>query len=772
MQRVLPVRILAAMAAVLLLIFLAACGGGNKAPVATQVLLTPTTLSLNEGAVTGLSAIAQDASGNTVAADIAFTSSNPHIATVSTGGLVCGGVWDSSFINCNPTIGQGGVGQVTITATATAFNVSTTATVYVHEQVDLVEAQLANSCTTMGQPITVSGLAFSTTAPGCSPAAPCDITSTVGPFRFGSNDIQVAASSSGIQSTFSSSTNTPTYVAGGTITGSTGQTCNLSSFNGVTGATATVALTSSNTIAGGTHLTITNPGHGATVPPTTATLSNGTATCSGTASVNTAITPGVLTAQVPGATTVFASVSGVNSVGATYLTCPVQSIVVHGANSNNTSFTLTPPATQPLTADVYDTNNQYITPPLTWGSSSDAAATVVKGSSGNNPGTVTAVSGGTAYITATCSYPDCNRNVATQFSQNVVTINVTQPTATTAYAASTNSTTLVPINTATNTAGTPITLPYAPNSIIASPRGDFVYLGSSTALMAVSVSSGMIATASAPGTVVAISNDALYLLISDSGGGKLLYFNTSGTGSITGMTPGATSSSAYTPDSKFNEAVLANTNQVEFGFQTNAIGNFTLASNGTALDFSAQGASSYVTSATGGQIFVYSTCNQSLLQTFAETGPTLVKALPNAAGAVAADSPDIDLISTPPVLNAGCPLTTTSSIANFDLGAGSFTAQQLLVSSDASHAYVVSNLPKLLSFDLTTLTPSSATLAGGATAFNGGITIDGSRVYLGASDGTVHQIDTASMTDAAQIAVGLKDANGNPTAPNLVTVVP
>src|SRR5579871_3533307 len=409
MQRVLPVRVVAAMAAVLLVIFLVACGGGNKAPKATQVVLTPTTLSLNEGAVAGVSAIAQDASGNTVAADISFTSSNPNIATISTGGLVCGGIWDSDTtpVNCRATIGQGGVGQVTITATATAFNVSTTATIYVHEQVDLVEAQLGASCTTMGQPIVISGLAFSTTAPGCSPAAPCDITSTVGPFTFGSNDTQVAGSSSGIQSTFSASTNTPTYVGGGTIAGSSGQTCNLANFNGVIGATGTVALTSSNTIASGTHLTITNPGHGATVAPITATLSNGTATCSGTASVHTAITPGALTAQVPGATTLFASVSGVNSVGASYLTCPVHSIVVHDASSNNTTFTLNPQATQPLTADVYDTNNTYITPTLTWASSADAAATVVTGTSGSNPATVTAVTGGTADITATCSYPDC-----------------------------------------------------------------------------------------------------------------------------------------------------------------------------------------------------------------------------------------------------------------------------------------------------------------------------------------------------------------------------
>lgn len=777
-------RCVAATSSVLSLLLLGACGGGNNSSnKPTQVVFNPTTLSLNEGAVQGVSAIAEDAQGNSVAADISFTSSNTNIATVSTGGLVCGGVWDSDTtpVNCNATIGQGGVGQVTITATATAFNLSATATVYVHLHLDQVQAVVGSGCTSSGQVIAISGLAFSTTAPGCSPSAPCDITSTVGPFSFGTNDSLVASSSSGIQSTFSSNTNTPTYTSGGTITGSKGQTCDLSAFNGVVGATATVALTGTNTIASGTQLTITAPGHGASTAPTTATLTNGSATCSGTAVVQTAITSGQFTAQTPGATTVFASVSGVNSVGAPYLTCPVQSIVVHDANSSNTTFTLSPTGTQALTANVYDSNTppQYITPAITWGSSSAAVATAAPGTTGNNPGTVTAVSGGTAYVTATCSFPDCNRNVATQYSQNVVTVNVTQPSSTTVYAASTNSTSLVPINTSNNTVGTAIALPYTPNSILPGPGGAAVYLGSSTALMEVTVSSGAVTSVPAgAGTIVAMTANGLYLLISNSTNNNLVYFNLS-TGAATGTAAGTLTSSAFTPDSKFNEALLVGADQCqppapgcfEYGLQTGPQGAISLPSAGTALDVSGQGALTYITS--GAQIFGYSTCNVILApQMFTATAPTLTKALPNATGAVAADSPDIDVITTPATLNAGCPITIPSSINAYDLGAGSFTAQQILVSADATHAYIVSNLPKLLSFDVPSLAPGSVSLAGGATAFNGGITADGSRVYLGASDGAVHEIDTAAMTDAAQIAVGLKDANGNPTTPNLVTVLP
>ena len=93
----------------------------------------------------------------------------------------------------------------------------------------------------MGKPDHRSpGEAFSTSAPGCSPSAPCDITSTVGPFTFGSNNATVAATSAGIESTYSLDYQHPGLFSGGTITGSKGQTCNLTSFNGVIGATATV----------------------------------------------------------------------------------------------------------------------------------------------------------------------------------------------------------------------------------------------------------------------------------------------------------------------------------------------------------------------------------------------------------------------------------------------------------------------------------------------------------------------------------------------------
>ena len=414
----------------------------------------------------------------------------------------------------------------------------------------------------MGTLLNPVAAAYNTSAPGCSISAPCDITSTVGPFVFGSGNSIVVASAAGINPTFDSTTNTPTYlgggsvsgtkgqtcnltdfsvgggtginpifdqatrtptyVSGGTVIGSVGQTCNLSTFNGITGATAsvtltdtnligtgsqlsfsnpgtgggstppttatlsngtatcsgtatvltrlqttvgvnpvlnatgTVTLTDNNTIAGGTQLTITNPGFGAVQAPTTATLSDGTATCSGTASVLTALNTATgLEAQSPGATALFASVAGVNSVGTPFTVCPVQSILVHDANGSGTNFTLTGGQTQNLVADVLDSKGMTILPPLTWTTSESGAASVT---SQNASASIIGIGPGTTSVTATCIAPNCNVSLPPQYSYDVVTATVSGQSPDHVYAASTKSLMMVPIDVVTNAVGTAITL--------------------------------------------------------------------------------------------------------------------------------------------------------------------------------------------------------------------------------------------------------------------------------------------------------------------------
>ncbi len=679
MQRVSAVPVLAAVAAISLLTLLPGCGGNNNATnIVTQVVVTPSTASLNQGGVATLSAIPEDSTGAAVAADITFSSSNSNIAAVSPGGLVCGGSWDAAFVNCTPKLGPGGVGQITITATATVSGKTATALVYVHEQVDQVKVIVEKNCTSMGQQVKLYAQVLSTTAPGCSTSAPCDITSTVGPIAFGTNN------------------------------------------SGIVSATSA----------------------------------------------------GQLMAGTPGATTIFARVSGVNSVGTPYMTCPVATILIHDASSSNTSFSIGAGGTQPLTADVYDTNNQYIKPTLTWGSSSTAVATVAATGSAPNPGTITGVAPGTAYITATCSYPNCNLLLPAQYSQNVVKATVGGGTSTTVYAASTNSTMLVPFPIGTDVPGTAITLPYKPNSIIAGPAGAKIYLGSTTALMVYTVSAGAVTTLPVPGVIQAISPDGTHLLVSDTVGDNLNYYNLS-TGANNSSQSGTVTSDAYTPDSGFNEWVMGPT--YGFGSPSGTTGTVTLANTANALDIMAQGGLTYITSAAAQQVYVYSTCNQTPVKdqaVLSATNPTLIKALPNGTGAAAADSPNVDLISTPSTLTAGCPVTTLSTITPYDLGAGDFTATQMFISPDSSRVWILSNLPQVLNFNLAELVPNNVQLPKGTIPLYGGMTLDSAHAYIGTSDGTVHRIDTKTMTDVAQIAVGLKDSSGKVTPPNLISVLP
>jgi hypothetical protein len=483
-------------------------------------------------------------------------------------------------------------------------------------------------------------------------------------------------------------------------------------------------------------------------------------------------TTGVLTATNPGSTSIYANVAGLNSIPESALVCPIVSILIHDASSSNTAFTLAPTATQNLIADVIDSAGNSVTPVLTW-SAVPAGVASLTGTVNNsvvtpNSQTVTANTGGTTIITATCSTPSCNRNINPQYGQNLVTVNVTGGTTTTVYAASTQSLTLVPISTSGNTVGTAIGLPYIPNSIVSNSAGTKVYLGSSTGIMTVDVLTATVTvSAAAVGQIVAASPNGQYLLVSDSTSGNVYVFNTAGSNLLTH--PVTSSSGAFTADGQSVSFLVGQQLYYDTIFPTSTVSNLPYVPD--AVDVSAQGGMTYITSSALGAIDTRTTCNQSDWQALAATNPTLVAHLPNGNGAVVVDSPSVDVVTTG-TIPAGCPPTPQSTVASYNLGFGNFTARQMFISPTSSAAYIISNLPQVIAFDLTSLAPFSIPLANSAQPFSGGMTIDGTQVYVGASDGAVHNLSVANHTDAAQIAVGLKDVTGNAVSPNLVLVLP
>lgn len=675
-------QIVAAFLAVLSLSLLVGCSGTsnpNTVPVAS-ILLTPTYLSLSPGQTFQLTAQPQNSSGTTIVADVSYSSTNTNLVTVTAGGLVCAGLWDANFINCNALKGQAAVGQASITVTS--GGVTTTAPVYTHLQVDRIFVTPPTGCVSIGATPTYLATVYNITSPGCTPSIPCDITSTVGPITFNSTDLTV---------------------------------------------------------------------------------------------MNNNVTSGVLTAAAPGSTTIYASVSGLHSVPEPALVCPVVSINVHDAASSNTVFNLAPTGTQNLLADVIDSSGAAITPVLTWSSVPAAVASVAATTSTTgtpvtgNAETVTANTGGTTIITASCAPPSCNRNVGPQYSQNLVTVNVSGGSTTTVYAGSTSSLTLVPISSSNNTAGTAITLPYLPNSIASDSAGTKVYLGSGSGIMTVDVlTASVTVSTTAVGTILAASPDGNYLLVADNTTGNVYFYSAASSSSV--LTHALTASAAaFTADSK--SVTFLSGQQIYYDTTSPSATFNTLPFVPNAVDLSAQGGMTYVTGTALGAIDVRTTCNQNEWQTLTATHPTLLAHVPNGIGAVVVDSPALDVVTTG-AIGTGCPPTPQNSLNTYNLGFGNFTAVQVFVSPNSTAAWVISNLPSVIALDLTTFVPFSIPLANSAQPLSGGVTIDGNFVYVGGSDTNVHALAVASHTDSAQIAVGLKDGSGNTVAPNLVLVLP
>jgi hypothetical protein len=111
----------AAAVIVLFLSLMAGCGGSKSANNTVAVVtVSPASLSMVAGQVTGLSVSAVNSSNTGVNTTFTFNSTNTSIATISPGGQVCAGVWDSIFVVCNGSdaLGNPITGTATITVTA------------------------------------------------------------------------------------------------------------------------------------------------------------------------------------------------------------------------------------------------------------------------------------------------------------------------------------------------------------------------------------------------------------------------------------------------------------------------------------------------------------------------------------------------------------------------------------------------------------------------------------------------------------------------------
>jgi trimeric autotransporter adhesin len=272
---------------------------------------------------------------------------------------------------------------------------------------------------------------------------------------------------------------------------------------------------------------------------------------------------GIATAQLPGAAIISATISQAGSSAGSFSTCPPASILlsVPLAPPPGTSVTVNPNNTQPINAVVTDTKGTILTGvPLTFVSTTPT--TIPAGAS-----SVTPTFPGAAGISAICQPPSCNPAPLDQLGLNgnglPVTSNEIKVTApgvnsTDLYMASTQSLYLVPVDFTTGSIGTPVRLPYQPNSMVISDDGSTIYMGSSFELMTFSAATNTL-TKQDPTvipTVLAVSPDNSTLVLTDPT--RQLVYLYATTGSVLATYGGVGTHAEFTPDSQTVYITLGN----------------------------------------------------------------------------------------------------------------------------------------------------------------------------------------------------------------------
>jgi hypothetical protein len=124
---------------VAVVLFLGGCGGHRPpggSPLPAKITLNPpTSASLQQGSILAFTASAQNGTGENVSPGFAFASDNPDVLTLSPAGLACAGTWNAPLY----TICTGaGVGVANVTASALGAT-SPPTMVFVHAPIDNIQ---------------------------------------------------------------------------------------------------------------------------------------------------------------------------------------------------------------------------------------------------------------------------------------------------------------------------------------------------------------------------------------------------------------------------------------------------------------------------------------------------------------------------------------------------------------------------------------------------------------------------------------------------------
>lgn len=262
---------------------------------------------------------------------------------------------------------------------------------------------------------------------------------------------------------------------------------------------------------------------------------------------------GIATAQAPGSTIIAATVANAGSSAGFFSTCPPVSIDLTVPITGGHSVSVNPNNPQPLSAIAKDKNGKVLT-----GLTLEFVSTTPTTIPGNS--TITPLFPGAAGITAICQPPSCNFSPFNQIGlfgngtpvvSNNLTVTAPGKNSTVLYIGSTHSQYIVPVDFTTNVAGTPVRLPYVPNSMLITNSGSTIYMGTDTnGLMTFNALSNSLTSVdpTVTGNVLAVSPDDATVVVTDPAR-KLVYLYTSKSGIAT-QSGGVGTHAEFTPDSQ------------------------------------------------------------------------------------------------------------------------------------------------------------------------------------------------------------------------------
>jgi hypothetical protein len=368
------------------------------------------------------------------------------------------------------------------------------------------------------------------------------------------------------------------------------------------------------------------------------------------------------------------------------------------------------------------------------------------------------------------------------------------------------------VSTSTNLSEGASPMPAPPNSIVMDLAGDRAYLGSefgafSVAPSSLGTSNNAFALLPAPGTPLGlVTGEAL---AASHNGNVSIFSDTVSTPNqvyVVSSSPASTvelnvinsgTAAAFSPDG-LKAFILGDGGNSLYIYSTlQALqGPVSLPTPASSIVFNSTGAFALLSGGSAaGSFAVYNTCDNSAV-TLTSPGvplpgpPSFLKMIPAGnfpLGSVfgnttipanldpsgldfffGLDSTGIDVIATntfmastsalcpsPVTLAQIQPLTTPPTFFppfHVNIGQGTFHPINFFVSPDATHAYIVaSDRSSVLVYDFSTNSVTAIPLVNNATPVAADITVDGTLIYVAASDGMMHQINIPLSADEYQV---------------------